>query len=164
MNTIKMLTIMFIVISIFLSGCINENKTEDKISHPLPGDFQNTTYENETIWKIMNVSSNLNKTYYITEKKITDIVDFYSDDTKNEEYAIKDGGASGLSYTNIDTNNISYGYVKLHKNNKTDGIFIFAIKTMNEMQIEKANLVGIATGPWNLIDKCEKTGNFTQLK
>lgn len=103
----------------------------------------------------------MNRIFYVTDSDISDIVEWYENKENIGEYEILNGGSSGVSITNIDLYNISYGYVKLHKDNKTEGLFVFAIKSTEEMDLEKENLMGIATGPWNIIKTCEKTGNFT---
>jgi len=164
---VNMITGCFIASIFILSGCTSNDSNQDiksDNSYPLFPNAKQTTYENDTIWNIMNVSSELNKTFYVTDSEISDIIDWYETRENIEEYEILDGGSSGISITNIDVNNVSYGYAKVHKNNKTKGLFVFVIKSLEEMQLEKENLMGIAIGPWDLIDVCEKTGNFTSLK
>jgi len=163
---VNMITGCFIASIFILAGCTSNDSNQDtksNISYPLFPNAEQTTYKNDTLWTIMNVSSELNKTFYVTDSEISDIIDWYETRENIDEYEILDGGASGMSTTNIDVNNISYGYVKVHKNNKTEGLFVFVIKSLEEMQLEKENLMGIVIGPWNLIDICEKTGNITEL-
>ena len=157
------LIIAFILLSAFLITNSSNESINKNTPYPLFPDLELATYTNSTIWEIVNVSSQLNKTFYAADSEISDIVEWYENSENIEEYEIIDGGSSGISTTNIDINNISYGYVKLHKNNKTEGLFLFAIKSIDEMNLEKENLIGIATGPWDIIKTCEKTGNFTEL-
>jgi len=138
--------------------------TNNTVSYPLFSDLEQTSYKNSTLWNIVNASLELNKTFYSSDSEISDIVEWYENKENIEEYEIIDGGSRGISTTNIDPYNISYGYVKIHKNNKTEGLFLFAIKSIKEMNIEKENLIGIATGPWDLIKNCKKIGNFTSLE
>ncbi len=165
---LTIISIVILVLTLALSGCYedkNNQNTNVKITYPLHPNAEETTYKNETIWNIMNVSSELNKTFYVTDTSVSDIVDWYSNKQNIPGYSFLDGGGSIISVEkDIDPNNISYGYVKVHKNNKTEGLFVFIIKGLEEMQLEKENLMGITTGPWNLIDSCGKTGNFTKAK
>ncbi len=158
---LKGLTGFLILLILILSGCTSENTT---VSYPLFPDVEQTSYKNETIWDIMNVSSNLNKTLYVTNSEISNIVSWYENKENIDEYEILDGGSSGIYLTNIDPNNVTYGYAKIHKENKTEGLFVFIIKALEEMQLEKEKLMGIAEGPWDLIKNCEKTRNFTSSK
>ncbi len=163
---LNLIIVCFVIIIIILAVFTLNNTDQDiepVVSYPLYPDAEETTYQNDTIWNIVNASSELNKTLYITDLKISDIIKWYENKANIGEYEILDGGSNGISITNIDPNNVSYGYVKLHKNNKTEGLFVFVIKSLEEMNLEKENLIGIATGPWNLIKTCEKTGNFTSL-
>ena len=163
MNTI---TGCFIVTILILSGCTTKDtnqETEQETPYPLFSYAKKTTYQNETIWATLNVSSELNKTFYMTDSEIESIVNWYENKEHIGDYQLQNGGSSGLYLTNIDPENISYGYVKIHKNNKTEGLFVFAVKALEEMNLEKENLLGVATGPWELINNCKKIGNFTEL-
>jgi hypothetical protein len=167
----KRLLDLVIVCSILLisalAGCISIDPDEDttpNVPYPLFSNAQETSYKNDTICNILNVSSDLNKTFYVTDSNILDIVNWYENKENLGDYTLLDGGRTGISTTNIDPNNISYGFVQVHKNNKTQGLFIFIIKGLEEMNLEKENLMGVVTGHWDLIKACEKTGNFTSLK
>jgi hypothetical protein len=35
---------------------------------------------------------------------------------------------------------------------------------LDQMKVEKENLLRVVIGTWNLIDVCKKTGDFTSLK
>ena len=169
-NILRVIIGFFIVIILVSAFLITRDPSQNvkpvktSIFYPLFTDLEETTYENDTIWNVVNASSEMNKTFYITDSKITDIIEWYENKANIGKYKILDGGSSGISTTNIDPNNVSYGYVKLHKNNKTEGLFVFVIKSLERINLEKENLMGIATGPWNVIKTCEKIGNFTSLK
>ena len=172
-KNVKAIIIYFVAMSLMLSGCITKqettnNKENEKITiFPVYSNATKSTYTNDTLWVIMNVSLDLNRTYYETNTEIEDIIDWYLTEENIGEYNIKKGdehgGASIISTSNIDPNNASYGYVKLNKNNETEGLFVFIIKGLEEMQLEKKYLMGIATGPWDKIIICEKTGNITEV-
>ena len=174
---VKLIIICFLAFILIASGCITKKEVSDKTqdtpdetpsSYPIYPNVLTTSYTNDSLWTLMNASLELERSFYVTDSEIQDIVDWYLNEENIGEYDIKQGdehgGASIVSVTNIDPYNASYGHVKLNKNNETEGLFVFIIKALEEMKLEKENLMGIATGPWNLIIVCEKTGNITELK
>jgi hypothetical protein len=116
---------------------------------PTPTNFTLYLGSDNNLWDGLNVSETLEKTTYLTDITIEEVIEFYSNESNIQNFTIK---SSKVAATPEDPFNVSFGSVKLEYNNT--GIYIVARSLNESLALDAEIIVGFAYGDWIYIEGC----------